>query len=196
MTMGDNGSFNTTVDWLISSTGGSELDPISDDLTVGPSGLAVGATDTSGTPPQVSIIVDSNAPTAGPLQVNTPSGLQEPTGRFDPIVPLSLFITIDEAEARGETITLRYWRATTDDTNSDGIADEDEYIGQTQPLSSGMTGQQQVNFIGIDVSAQDFNSPVHMYIEGTDWAGLSYQDGGTGGASSRELLGLSHSGHG
>lgn len=187
MTMGDNGSFNTTVDWLISSTGGSELTLSPMILTVGPSGLAVGATDTSGTPPQVSIIVDSNAPTAGPLQVNTPSGLQEAHGKvWDPTVPLSLFITIDEAEARGETITLRYWRATTDDTNSDGIADEDEYIGQTQPLSSGMTGQQQVNFIGIDVSAQDFNSPVHMYIEGTDWAGLSYQDGGTGGASGAE----------
>ncbi|MEC7100287.1 MAG: hypothetical protein VXW80_00395, partial [Candidatus Thermoplasmatota archaeon] len=187
MTMGDNGSFNTTVDWLISSIGGSELTLSPMILTVGPSGLAVGATDTSGTPPQVSIIVDSNAPTAGPLQVNTPSGLQDAHGKvWDPTVPLSLFITIDEAEARGETITLRYWRATTDDTNSDGIADEDEYIGQTQPLSSGMTGQQQVNFIGIDVSAQDFNSPVHMYIEGTDWAGLSYQDGGTGGASGAE----------
>ena len=37
------------------------------------------------------------------------------------------------------------------------------------------------SFIGIDVSQQSFNSPVHMYLEGTDWAGLSYQDGGTGG---------------
>ena len=68
----------------------------------------------------------------------------------------------------------------------DGIADEDEYLSQTQPLSSGMTGQQQVNFVGIDVTAQDFNSPVHMYIEGTDWAGLSYQEGGTGGSVGAE----------
>jgi len=183
MTMGDNGTFETTVDWLGSSIAGSEvtLSPLV--LTVGPSGSTVGAIDTTGAPPQVSIIVDSNAPVAGPLQVNTPTGLQDAHGKvWDPTVPLSLFITIDEPEARGESITLHYWRGTTDDTNMDGIADEEEYLSQTQPLSSGMTGQQQVNFIGIDVSAQDFNSPVHMYIEGTDWAGLSYQEGGTGGA--------------
>ena len=183
MTMGDNGSFETTVDWLSSSIAGSEvtLSPLM--ITVGPSGSTVGAVDTTGAPPQTSIIVDSNAPIAGPLQVNTPSGLQDAHGKvWDPTVPLSLFITIDEPEARGESITLHYWRESTDDTNMDGIADEDEYLSQTQPLSSGMTGQQQVNFIGIDVSAQDFNSPVHFYVEGTDWAGLTYQEGGTGGA--------------
>ena len=69
-----------------------------------------------------------------------------------------------------------------DDTNGDGIADEDEYLSLVQPLTPGMTGQQQVNFVGIDVSQQSFNSPVHLYIEGTDWAGLTYQDGGTGGS--------------
>ena len=30
---------------------------------------------------------------------------------------------------------------------------------------------------------RDSNSPVHIYVEGTDWAGLSYQDGGTGGSA-------------
>ncbi len=63
----------------------------------------------------------------------------------------------------------------------DGIADEDEYLSITMPLTSGMTGQQQVQFPGIDVSALPFNSMVHMYIEGTDWAGYTYQEGGTGG---------------
>ena len=184
MTMGENGSFETTVDWLSSTTVGNEvtLSPLM--LTVGPSGSTVGAEDTSGTPPQTTVIIDSSAPVAGPLQVNTPTGLQDAHGKvWDPTVPLSVYVTIDESEARGESITLKYWRGTTDDVNMDGVADESEYLGQTLPLSSGMTGQQQVNFIGIDVSAQDFNSPVHMFIEGTDWAGLTYQDGGTGGSA-------------
>ena len=184
MTMGENGSFETTVDWLSSTTVGNEvtLSPLM--LTVGPSGSTVGAEDTSGTPPQTTVIIDSSAPVAGPLQVNTPTGLQDAHGKvWDPTVPLSVYVTIDESEARGESITLKYWRGTTDDVNMDGVADESEYLGQTLPLSSGMTGQQQVNFIGIDVSAQDFNSPVHMFIEGTDWAGLTYQEGGTGGSA-------------
>ena len=184
MTMNDNGSFETTVDWLssIASVNEVTLSPIM--LTVGPSGSTVGAEDTSGTLPQTTVIIDSSAPVAGPLQVNTPAGLQNAHGKvWDPAVPLSVFVTIDESEARGESITLKYWRGSYDDVNLDGVADESEYLGQTLPLSSGMTGQQQVNFIGIDVSGQEFNSPVHMYIEGTDWAGLSYQDGGTGGSA-------------
>jgi len=79
-----------------------------------------------------------------------------------------------------------YWRADVDDMNGDGIADAEEYLSQTQPLSSGMTGEQQVNFAGIDVSGQSFNSPVHVYLEGTDWAGLTYQEGGTGGGPGAE----------
>jgi hypothetical protein len=184
MTMGDNGSFETTVDWLSSTSLGNEvtLSPLL--ITVGPSGSTVGAEDTSGTPPQTTVIIDSSAPVAGPLQVNTPTGLQNAHGKvWDPTIPLSVFVTIDESEARGESLTLKYWRGTSDDANMDGIADEGEYLSQSLPLSSGMTGQQQVNFIGIDVTAQDFNSPVHMYVEGTDWAGLTYQEGGTGGSA-------------
>ena len=49
-----------------------------------------------------------------------------------------------------------------------------------------MAGQQQVQFPGIDVSALPFNSMVHMYIEGTDWAGYTYQEGGTGGGPGAE----------
>ena len=150
--------------------------------TVGPTGYSLGAEDVTGTPPLVNVRVDHEPPVAGPLEVNTPSGLKAAHGKvWDPTVPLSLFVTVDESEARGEILTLNYWRGSVDDTNGDGIADEEEYLSVFQPLTPGMTGQQQVNFIGIDVSQQSFNSPVHMYLEGTDWAGLSYQDGGTGG---------------
>lgn len=150
--------------------------------SVGPTGYSLGAEDVTGTPPLVNVRVDHEPPVAGPLEVNTPSGLKAAHGKvWAPTDPLSLYVTIDESEARGEILTLNYWRGSVDDVNGDGIADEDEYLSVFQPLTSGMTGQQQVNFIGIDVSQQSFNSPVHMYLEGTDWAGLSYQDGGTGG---------------
>ena len=156
-------------------------------LTVGPTGSSTGAEDVTGTAPEVIIRVDSNPPIAGPMEVNTAIGLQSAHGKvWEPQNPLTLFVTIDEAEARGELITLRYWRETIDDVNMDGIADEDEYLSQQQPLTSGMTGQQQVQFAGLDVSSLPFNSIVHMYIEGTDWAGYSYQDGGTGGGPGAE----------
>ena len=150
--------------------------------TVGPTGYSLGAEDVTGTPPSVNVRVDHEPPVAGPLEVNTPSGLKAAHGKvWEPMDPLSLFITVEESEARGEILTLRYWRGSVDDVNGDGVADEDEYLSMVQPLTPGMTGQQQVNFVGIDVSQQTFNSPVHIYVEGTDWAGLSYQDGGTGG---------------
>ena len=156
-------------------------------LTVGPTGSSTGAEDVTGVAPEVIIRVDSNPPIAGPMEVNTAIGLQSAHGKvWEPQNPLTLFVTIDEAEARGELITLRYWRETIDDVNMDGIADEDEYLSQQQPLTSGMTGQQQVQFAGLDVSSLPFNSIVHMYIEGTDWAGYSYQDGGTGGGPGAE----------
>jgi hypothetical protein len=133
------------------------------------------------------MVNDYTPPTAGPLQVMTPAGLQNANGKvWDPSQPLSLFVTIEEPQARGETLTMHYWRADSDDLNSNGIAEEEEYLSQVQPLSTGMTGEQQVSFAGIDVSGQSFNSPVHIYLEGTDWAGLAYQDGGTGGGAGAE----------
>ena len=97
-----------------------------------------------------------------------------------PPTTFSPYITISEGEARGETLTLKYWREGLDDLNDDGVADEDEYQYQSSDLSVGLTGEQQVQFLGIDVSAMD-NEMIHLYVEGTDWAGLTYQDGGTGG---------------
>ena len=179
MDSSDGGEFSGIVN-TPSSTGDVTASP--ELFRVGPLEGAIGAIDVSGVATVVTIRQDSNPPIAGPLEVNTATGLTPAHGKvWDPTVPLSMFVTIQEAEARGETLTLHYWRADVDDLNGDGIADVDEYLSQTQPLSSGMTGEQQVNFAGIDVSGQSFNSPVHVYLDGTDWAGLTYQDGGTGG---------------
>jgi hypothetical protein len=179
MDSADGGEFSGIVN-TPSSTGDVTASP--ELFRVGPLGGAIGALDVSGVATVVTIRQDSNPPLAGQIEVNTPTGLTPAHGKvWDPTVPLNMFVTIQEAEARGETLTLHYWRADIDDQNGDGIADVDEYLSQTQQLSSGMTGEQQVNFVGIDVSGQSFNSPVHVYLEGTDWAGLTYQDGGTGG---------------
>ncbi len=175
----DDGQFSGTFN---TPTGQSEIAATPDLFRVGPLSGSIGGEDVSGQTSIVVMVNDFTAPTAGPLQVMTPSGLQNANGKvWDPSLPLSLFVTIEEPQARGETLTLHYWRADSDDLNFNGIAEEEEYLSQVQPLSAGMTGEQQVTFAGIDVSGQSFNSPVHIYLEGTDWAGLTYQEGGTGG---------------
>jgi len=149
-------------------------------IRVGPSSSTNGAEDTTGVPPIVEVVVDTNPPVAGSMQVQTPIGLQFVDGMVVPPTTFSPYITISEGEARGETLTLKYWREGVDDQNSDGVADEEEYQSQISDLSVGLTGEQQVQFMGIDVSSLD-NEMIHLYIEGTDWAGLGYQEGGTGG---------------
>ena len=174
---GDDGTFSGVV---TSPSGISDmlLSPIM--ISVGPQG-ASGAQDVTGMPPSIEVAVDTSPPVAGPLEVNTPVGLQNVDGMVvDPTTPFSPYITISEYEARGELLTLRYWRTGVDDSNDDDIPDEEEYQSQDMILSAGLTGQQQVHFSGIDVSALN-NEPIYLYIEGTDWAGLSFQDGGTGG---------------
>ncbi len=178
---GEGGSFSGVI---ASPSGVSEmtLSPIM--LSVGPPGFQ--ADDTSGQLTAVEVVVDTNPPVAGPLEVQTPIGLQFVDGMvIDPTILFSPYVTISEEEARGDSLTLRYWRTGIDDQNEDGIADENEYQSQHRDLSVGLTGQQQIQFSGIDVSSLD-NDLIHLYLEGTDWAGLSYQDGGTGGGPGAE----------
>jgi len=181
---GDNGQFsgifNTPADIL-------EIEASPDLFRIGPLSGSIGANDVTGQPPMVAIQGDFNPPTAGPLEVITPTGLKDSDGIvWDPSSPLNLFVTVDEPEARGDSITLRYWRTGIDDVNSNGIAEEDEYLSQVFPLITSMTGQEQVNFAQIDVSSVPFNGEVYTYLEGTDWAGLTYQDGSTGGGPGAE----------
>ncbi|GIS49596.1 MAG: hypothetical protein Ct9H90mP23_2680 [Methanobacteriota archaeon] len=56
---------------------------------VGPLSGSMGGEDVSGQPPIVVMVNDFTAPTAGPLQVMTPSGLQNANGKvWDPSQPL------------------------------------------------------------------------------------------------------------
>ena len=175
---GDGGTFSGVV---TSPSGVSNmlLSPIM--ISVGPQGASSGAQDVTGVPPLIEVVIDTSPPIAGPLEVNTPIGLQGVDGMVvDPTVPFAPYITISEDEARGESLTLKYWRTGVDDADSDDIPDEDEYQSQDKTLTAGLTGQQQIQFSGIDVSALN-NEPIFLYVEGTDWAGFSYQEGGTGG---------------
>ena len=174
------GIFNTPMDVL-------EILASPDLFRVGPLSGSIGADDVTGMPPIVSIQPDLHPPSAGPLEVITPTGLKDSNGLvWDPSTPLNLFVTLDEPEARGDSIRLRYWRTGIDDINSNDIAEEEEYLTQVMPLITSMTGQEQVNFAPIEVSNLPFNGEVYAYLEGTDWAGLTYQDGGTGGGPGAE----------
>ena len=119
---------------------------------------------------------------AGPIQILTPLGFQNAAGKIvDPELPLSVYVTVSDADARASDVTLRYWRTAMDDANADGVPDPEEYSSMTLPLSIGFSGEEQKNFEGIDLTGVPFNSPVYLYIEGTDWSGRTYQSGGTGG---------------
>ena len=75
------------------------------------------------------IVIDKNPPIAGPIQINTPIGLQLADGMVsDPNTPFRPYITVSESEARGDSVTLKYWRTGVDDINGDGIASENEYV--------------------------------------------------------------------
>ena len=131
--------------------------------------------------------IDSNPPGLGPLEIQTSSGLIPANGEvWGPTIPLDIYVTVSDSEAIGETLTLHYWREGLDDNNGDNIADAEEYQNLTYYLNSGYSGEQQVIFNGIDVNSLEFNSDVHFWIEGTDWAGLSYQDGMRGGGPGAE----------
>jgi len=180
---GEGGSFFGSIS---SQTGVSEISLSPLMTRVGPGDLTNGAQDTTGILPVVEVNIDSNPPVAGPIQVQTPIGLQPIDGMVvTPTTSFSPFITISEGEARGEYITLNYWREGIDDTNGDGIADEEEYKSKYNQLSQGLTGEEQIQFFGIDISTM-YNEQIHIYIEGSDWAGLTYQDGGTGGGPGAE----------
>ena len=176
---GENGTFSGTIQ---APNNLSEIHLSPKLLSIGAVGMSNGAQDSTGVATVILAEIDDNPPIAGPILIDSPIGLQPADGNI--ISPTSLFsplITITENEARGENITLKFWREGIDDINQNDIADEDEYQSQVKLLSSGLTGEEQVRFNGIDVSGMD-NDILYLFVEGTDWAGLSYLQGGTGGS--------------
>ncbi|MEE3082990.1 MAG: hypothetical protein VX320_02725 [Candidatus Thermoplasmatota archaeon] len=150
---------------------------------VGPVTGATGANDTTISPPTIEVLMDDMAPIAGQLLVSTSVGLLDANGYvWDPINSLTVYVTVSDEEDRDSEITLNYWREGYDDGNGDGVAQADEYQTMVESLFTLRSGSQQVTFAGIPVASNGFNGKVSLWISGTDWAGNSYQDGGTGGA--------------
>ena len=179
MTSGEDGSFYGELTIPL-GTPTISLSPVID--SIGPNNQIVGAYDLTIDHPVINAIVDQDPPIAGPIQVLTPLGFQNAAGKIvGPDAPLTVYVTVSDTDARDSDVTLRYWRSGVDDANMDGIPSQDEYESITAPLAIGFSGEEQKDFTGIDLSGVPFNSPVYMYIEGTDWSGRSYQSGGTGG---------------
>ena len=151
--------------------------------TVGPANGSTGAEDATITHPVYSMIPDSTPPTISGLQVSTSFGMLDANGFvWDPSSPLVLHSNAGDEIARSDKVTLRYWREGLDDDNRDGIPDLDEYLSVMVSLSDGQPGNQQVTYPAISVSQMAFNDRVSLFIEGTDWAGITYLAGGSGGA--------------
>ena len=148
---------------------------------VGPITGATGANDSTISPPVVTVLVDDAAPIASNFLVSTSVGQIDANGYvWDPVQSLTVHITVSDAEDRDDEVTLHYWREGIDD-DGDGLAQADEYQTQVASLNPLRTGSQQVSFSNIQVAGNGFNGKVSLWLEGTDWAGNSYQEGGTGG---------------
>ena len=82
----------------------------------------MGGEDLTVNPPVINAIVDSEPPVAGPIQILTPLGFQNAAGKIvSPDMPLSVYVTVSDSDARASNATLRYWRAVMDDANMDGV---------------------------------------------------------------------------
>ena len=150
---------------------------------VGPITGATGANDSTISPPVVTVLIDDDAPSASNILVSTSVGQIDANGYvWDPINPLTVYVTVSDEQDRGDEVILHYWREGIDDSNADGEAQAEEYQTQTELLYPLRAGSQQITFSNIQVAGNGFNGKVSLWLEGTDWAGNHYQDGGTGGA--------------
>jgi len=149
---------------------------------VGPITGSTGANDSTTSPPTVTVMMDDEAPVASSFLVSTSVGQLDANGYvWDPINPLTVHITVSDAQDRDDEVILHYWREGIDDLNSDGFAQSSEYLTMTENLYPLRSGSQQVSFSNIQVATNGFNAKVSLWLEGVDWAGNSYQEGGTGG---------------
>ena len=177
----DNGSFSLTLTLPTNETTTTLTSRI---VRVGPASGAFGGEDKSNPMGAIEIFTDIENPTSEIFQVLTTNGLLDANGHvWDPYDSLTLHLTVSDTQALGDDITLHYWRqGTNDDSNGDGIADENEYQTMTRPISMpGNTNEQQLQFMGFDLSSVPANNMLSLYISGTDWAGLPIGNDGMPG---------------
>mgnify|MGYP001293578233 CR=1 FL=1 len=173
----DNGSFSITLTTQ-SDSGVATLN--SRIVRVGPASGSFGGEDESGPMETVILYTDVDPPESADLQVLTTNGLLDANGHvWSPFQTLELYLTVSDAEALGEEVTLYYWREGVDDTNQNDVADENEYQTMTRPITMpGRANEQQIQFTGIDVTSVPSNGMLSLYVGGTDWAGHSLNNAG------------------
>ena len=176
----DNGSYSLTLT-LPTDVALTTLTPRI--VRVGPASGAFGGDDVSNPQATIAVITDIENPDSDIFQVLTTNGLLDANGHvWDPFQSLTLHLTVTDVQALGEDVVLHYWRQGVDDQNTDGIADESEYQTMSRPISlPGRANEQQIQFNGIDVSSLPANGFLSLYISGTDWAGLSFNNSGAAG---------------
>ena len=156
-------------------------------ISIGPSSGSQGAFDFTQRNFDISVILDPSPPILGDLKAHTSIGLINANGLLaSPTEPLNLSISLSDNQSLGNEINLHYWREDVDDFDNDGVADESEYNFQTVVIPNTGNNSQLIDFYPIDVSNQTFNSLVHFFLSGSDFAGWTYEDGNTGGGPGAE----------
>lgn len=150
-------------------------------IRAGPASGSNGAGDATVTNP-VNILLDSESPWVSNFQVNNGQRLFDADGfTWDPSLPLSLQVTVNDEQALGDSLMMHYWQELVDDINLDGIADYSEYKTMSRSLPEGVAGERTLVFDGIDVSGLDNNARFSVFFTGTDYAGHELIYGGMAG---------------
>jgi len=153
-------------------------------VRIGPLTGVTGAFDETNPIPEYEMRVDSDQPEVLALEIKNGADWIDADGyTWDPSMSVPLRVKVFDDEALGAEITLHYWIESLHDFNQDGEAQAQEYGTLLGTLNNeGIAGEDTIQFNpNLDVSENVNNGKVSLWLEGTDYAGLEYDNGGTPG---------------
>ena len=123
--------------------------------------------------------LDADAPIVGRLLADI-SGIQRPLDGdiWSLSRPLIMSVEIFETESLSRELTLMTWIESSNDVNSDGVAQSSEYNSKLILLPSNAHDIGIINLGLLDISSGTDGSLVSVYISGSDASGRMYLDGG------------------
>ncbi|MBJ24270.1 MAG: hypothetical protein CMB64_06320 [Euryarchaeota archaeon] len=149
-------------------------------LEAGPTGTITALDVTN--PVSFSMRIDTSEPVINAIHARTNFGLKDADGyTWDPSQSLLLQLDIEEFEGMSDEVMIHYWRESLDDSNGDGIAQEDEYQSQNKGLIESRVGEQYIELPSINLDGNQNNAKVSLYVTGTDFVGLEFANGGAPG---------------
>ena len=152
-------------------------------IRVGPVDVVrVGALDSTVILSPGSYRIDLESPIVGRLLADI-SGIQRPLNEdiWSLSRPLIMSLEIFEIESLSRELTLMTWIESTDDMNSDGVAQPSEYNSKLVILPSNAHQTELVNLGLLDISQGTDGSMVSVFVIGTDASGRPYIGGGSEG---------------